>query len=62
MRRFFLAVAVGMRTMGIARTMSIAMCVAVGTMIRTMGFMQNFHVFELMTLTGHDAEGCERQQ
>jgi hypothetical protein len=51
--RFFFTVAV---TMGLAMgTMSVSM-------IRTMGFMQHFHVFKLMTLTGHDAEGCERQQ
>lgn len=53
MSRFFLAVAV---TMGLTmRAMSVSM-------IRTMGFMQHFHVFKLVALTGHDAEGCERQQ
>ncbi len=53
MSGFFLDVAV---TMGLAmRTMSV-------TMIRTVGFMQHFHVFKLVTLTGRDAEGCERQE
>lgn len=53
MSRFFLAVAV---------TMGLAMCTMSVSMIRTVGFMQHFHVFKLMTLTGHDAEGCERQE
>jgi hypothetical protein len=53
MSGFFLAVAV---------TMSLAMRTMSVSMIRTVGFMQHFHVFKLMTLTGHDAEGCERQE
>jgi hypothetical protein len=49
MSRLFLAVAITMGTMSVS-------------VIRTMGFMEHFHVFKLMTLTGHDAEGCERQE
>jgi hypothetical protein len=53
MSRVFLAVAI---TMGLAMgTMSVSV-------IRTMGLVEHFHVFKLMTLTGHDAEGCERQE